>query len=98
MVLSNAIIFISVFVGKQRRSDGCRLLLNLKVYCLVLVEVHGRRALLQTRRFLTFSVESCLDALNIILFFFFFFFLSLHKSWNQKICFVTLMYCSHIYD
>lgn len=74
MVLSNAIIFISVFVGKQRRSDGCRLLLNLKVYCLVLVEVHGRRALLQTRRFLTFSVESCLDALNIILFFSFFFF------------------------
>lgn len=75
MVLSNAIIFISVFVGKQRHSTGCCFVLNLKVYCLVLVEVHGRRALLQTGRFLTCSVESCLDALNIILFFspFFFF-------------------------
>lgn len=56
MVLS--IIFISVvFVCEQRRSDVCRHLHNLKVYCLVLVEVHRRRALLSTGRFLTCSVD-----------------------------------------
>lgn len=58
MVLSNAIIFISVvFVCRQRHSDGWCFLHNLKVYCLVLVEVHGRRALLSTGRFLTCSVD-----------------------------------------
>lgn len=71
MVLSNAIIFISVFVCRQRHSDGCCFLHNLKVYCLVLVEVHGRRALLSTERFFFFNLlcRSCLDALNIIIFF-----------------------------
>lgn len=44
MVLSHAIIFNSVvFVCEQRHSKGCRFLLNLKVYCLVLVEVRGGR-------------------------------------------------------
>lgn len=43
-----------------------------------------------------------LNALNFIIimlfFIFYFIFLSLHKSWNQKICFVTLLNPSHIYD
>lgn len=56
MVLSNAIIFISIVlffvICEQRHSKRLSLFrLNLKVYCLVLVEVHRRRALLSTGRF-----------------------------------------------
>lgn len=71
MVLSDAIIFISVFVCSRR--SNC-FLLNLREYCLMLVEVHRRRALLPTGRFFNLLCRSCLDALNIILFFSFFFF------------------------
>lgn len=75
MVLSNAIIVISVFVCRQKRSGGCCFLHNLRLYCLVLVEVHGKRAFLSTGRFFFFSISlcrSCLDALNILSSFFFF--------------------------
>lgn len=95
MVLSDAIVCICCL----SLGGGCGLLLGLNVvYCLVLVEVHRRRELSLTGRFLPCSVDLCLNAQNIIIFFFNFFFFSLYKSWNQKICFVTLMYLSHIYD
>lgn len=51
MVLSDAIIFISVVFVCSRRSNCCCFLLNLREYCLMLVEVHRRRALLPTGRF-----------------------------------------------
>lgn len=45
MVLSNVLIFISVvFVCRQKRSNGCCFLHNLKIYCVVLVEVHRKGA------------------------------------------------------
>lgn len=56
MVLSNAIIFICFCLQAEAQR---RLLLSaqsefIKVYCLVLVEVHERRALLSTGRFIFF--------------------------------------------
>lgn len=69
MVLSNAIIFISVvFVCRQRRSE--KLWLSAQSESILLVEVHGRRALLSAGRFFNLLCRSCLDALNIIIIFF----------------------------
>lgn len=95
MVLSNAIICMCCLSCRD-----CGPLLSLKV---LLGACRSAQKSIFAERKICF-VDLCFKCAkfyyDVILFFvcFYFIFLSLHKSWNQKICFVTLMYPSHIYD
>lgn len=102
MVLSDSIIcFVLLFLSlsASRAVVSRRSLLRLSVRC----RSTQKKSITVHRKILPCSVDFFLflDALNIILFcvlYVCFFFLPCTKSWNQKICFATLMYYSHIYD
>lgn len=103
MVLSDSIIcFVLLFLSlsASRAVVSRRSLLRLSVRC----RSTQKKSITVHRKILPCSVDFFflfLYALNIILFCvlcLFVFFLPCTKSWNQKICFATLMYYSHIYD
>lgn len=74
MVLPNTIIVVFCFyLQAEMQRWLLRLLRNLTLYCLVLVEGHRKRAFFPPQEDFFFSVSlcrSCLKALNTFLFFF----------------------------
>lgn len=102
MVLSDSIIcFVLLFLSlsASRAVVSRRSLLRLSVRC----RSTQKKSITVHRKILPCSVDffsflRCAKYYSFLCFMFICFFLPCTKSWNQKICFATLMYYSHIYD